>query len=136
MENKRTRMANKKCLPPKTAVELYNSGVALYNIVSRSYAFKHDGKHYTSKDIARKNQHTFRKQIWVVSYLNVEDDLAMLLKKSKVVKLTQSNHNTGIIGKYSKHVEGKTVKNQVKGEFKKLKHFMNNVLFSFRKIGM
>ncbi len=134
IRKKKPKTSIRNCLSHEEAVLLYNQGVALYNAISKDYAFKYANKHYVSKDIARNNQHTFKKQIWKISRLTVQDNLIELLEKSKKVILTQSNHNVGIVGKFTKHVNGqKSLKNQIKGEFKLVKHFIHNVLHHFKK---
>ena len=132
-QTSRERKAIKGCLTPKEAVLLYNQGIALYNVISKDYAFKCAGRHYVSKNISRNTQHTFRKQIWIISPLTAQSDLIELLEKSKKVRLGQLNHNVGINGHYSKHIEGKkSLKNRIKIQFKKVKHFINNIIYNLR----
>ena len=122
------------CLTTDEAVLLYNKGIALYNVISRDYAFKYANKHYVSKNILRNNQHTFKRQIWKISYLTIQNDLIKLLEMSKKVNLTQSNNNVGIEGKYIKHIEGqKSIKNRVKNKVKQTKHFIHQMMYNLHK---
>jgi len=125
----------KNCLKPEEAILLYNKGIALFNVISRDYAFKYANKHYVSKDIKRKNQHTFNKEIWRISKFTVERDLIHLLSISKKVTLIEANRIVGITGTFQKDLKSKkTFKNQVKREVKKIKHFMHNTVYKFKKI--
>lgn len=111
----------KNCLSQDIAVDLYNKGIVLYNVLSKENAFKYKKKHYASKNIKRLNQHTFKKNLWKLSFLSQEKDLNILMAQSKEVRLSQSNFNVGIEGPYLKHQTKKSLKNRIKRRIHQIK---------------